>query len=327
MESPNTPENEQARLQNLKSLNILDTPAEERFDHLTRIASKVFDVPIALVSLVDDDRQWFKSAVGLSAKETSREISFCGHSILGQDIFIVNNTKLDQRFSDNPLVINEPNIAFYAGCPLTSSDGYQLGTLCIIDRIPRVLAEDEKMLLADLAAMVEREIELTQLALIDELTHIPNRRGFMTFAEKNLELCKRNKLPASIVCIDINGFKQINDSYGHAEGDRALFIIARSLEFISRKSDIIARMGGDEFVMMLPNTPEEAATEALKRLKDKIAKLSNEDKIPYEIQVSIGISEYNPILHASVYDIVRDADKNMYKHKLSTKTHLHNQVY
>src|SRR3989304_6783290 len=138
---PPIPEEERARLSTLRELKILDTPAEERFDRITRIASRLFDVPIAVISLVDADRQWFKSCVGLSITETPREISFCAHAIMSDEIMYVSDTHADERFSDNPLVIGEPFIRFYAGCPLPGPDGRSLGTLCIVDRRPRELSD------------------------------------------------------------------------------------------------------------------------------------------------------------------------------------------
>ncbi len=191
MQKPDIPQDEAQRLKVLRSLDILDTPSEERFDRLTRIANRLFDVPIALVSLVDEDRQWFKSAVGLEATETPRDISFCGHAILGDDIFVVNDALSDKRFADNPLVLDNPNIRFYAGCPLTALNGSKLGTLCLIDREPKGFTKNDRMVLKDLAAMVERELELTNMATVDELTSIPNRRGFRVLAEKGLKLCQR----------------------------------------------------------------------------------------------------------------------------------------
>jgi GAF domain-containing protein len=137
MIEPETPANEQVRLDSLQSLDILDSPAEERFDRLTRLAKRIFDVPIALVSIVDQNRQWFKSCVGLDVSETPRDISFCGHAILGNEVFVVTDTAEDPRFDDNPLVVNDPFIRFYAGCPLKYTDGSMLGTLCIIDTRPR----------------------------------------------------------------------------------------------------------------------------------------------------------------------------------------------
>lgn len=163
MQIPLLPENELQRLAALKALAILDTEAEPRFDRITRLAQQLFQVPIALVSLVDANRQWFKSRQGLDATETPRDISFCGHAILDEAVFMVNNTQEDPRFADNPLVCGAPDIRFYAGAPLHSSSGHRVGTLCIIDRHPRSFSAAELMGLRDLADCVEVELEHTLL--------------------------------------------------------------------------------------------------------------------------------------------------------------------
>ena len=168
MRAPDTPKNEQERLETLRSMNILDTPAEERFDRLTRMAKRMFGVPIALVSLIDENRQWFKSCVGLDASETSRDISFCGHAILSNNVLIIPNALQDARFADNPMVLGDPNIRFYAGCPLRAPNGSMVGTLCIIDQKPRNFEKDDIEGLKDLASMVERELALVQMATLDE---------------------------------------------------------------------------------------------------------------------------------------------------------------
>jgi len=157
MQSPLFPLSEQARLAALRALNLLDTKAEERFDRITRIAQQHFNVPIALVSLIDDCRQWFKSAQGLDALETPRDISFCGHAILGREIFHVPDTLEDPLFFDNPLVIGPPNIRFYAGAPLATNDGFHVGTFCIIGTQPRDLSPEERRTLRDLADWVQEE--------------------------------------------------------------------------------------------------------------------------------------------------------------------------
>jgi len=158
MQTPAIPDNETQRLQALRERAILDTPAEERFDRLTRLARNMLGTQIALVSLVDAERQWFKSRQGLDACETGRDISFCGHAILGTDIFHVADARLDPRFADNPLVTGPPHIRFYAGAPLRTDDGYLIGTLCIIDDKPRQLTASELQALRDLADCVEGEI-------------------------------------------------------------------------------------------------------------------------------------------------------------------------
>lgn len=315
MKKPDIPKNESARLRDLKSLEILDTPAEERFDRLTRIANRLFDVPIVLVSLIDEDRQWFKSSVGLTARETPRDISFCGHAILGEEIFVVNDATTDERFFDNPLVLDSPNIRFYAGCPLTSLNGFKLGTMCLIDPEPREFTIGDETILKDLASMVEREIELTHMATNDELTGIPNRRGFKVLAEKSLKLCKRKQLPASLVYFDIDKFKQINDDYGHAEGDRALTIIASNMQSVSRDSDVIARLGGDEFVILFSDTAKITTKFILKRFKNSLEKICQQKALGYEINLSYGIVEYNPDIHSSIGDLLIEGDKLMYAQK------------
>lgn len=153
------PVDEAARIEALHALRILDTPPEERFDRYTRIASALFNVPIALVSLVDRDRQWFKSRHGLSVDETPRDRAFCAHAILGADVFQVKDALLHPDFSDNPLVTGPPHVRFYAGVPLRLRTGEPVGTLCLIDRNARELSDTELELLRDLGRLVEGELE------------------------------------------------------------------------------------------------------------------------------------------------------------------------
>lgn len=154
---------EDERLAVLHSLDILDTPTEERFDRVTRLARRFFDVPIVLVSLVDSGRQWFKSCIGLPMRETPRSLSFCAHAILQHGMFVIPDTHLDERFAQHPLVVGEPRIRFYAGQPLRSPEGHGLGTLCLIDRRPRTLSHDDLDALRDLAALIENELGSVEL--------------------------------------------------------------------------------------------------------------------------------------------------------------------
>jgi diguanylate cyclase (GGDEF)-like protein/PAS domain S-box-containing protein len=158
--APAVPIDEEKRLATLRGLNVLDTPPEERFDRLTRLAQRIFDVPIAVITLVDSNRQWFKSCQGLDATETPRSISFCGHAILGDEVFVIPDAALDPRFADNPLVAGAPHIRFYAGQPLKANNGSRLGTLCILDIKPRQPSQADLDVLRDLAALVESELNL-----------------------------------------------------------------------------------------------------------------------------------------------------------------------
>ena len=152
------PPDEERRLASLRALSILDTDREERFDRITRLASALFDAPIALVSLVDGDRQWFKSCYGVDMRETSRDAAFCSYVVYDREPMIVPDTFLDARFADNPLVLNEPRIRFYAGCPLILNDGACIGSLCVIDTRPRSLEGPDLARLRDLADLVVQEI-------------------------------------------------------------------------------------------------------------------------------------------------------------------------
>lgn len=159
MLAPRLPKNEEKRLAALKQLNLLDSPAEEAFDDFTFLASNICGTPIALITLLDETRQWFKSKVGIGASETPREISFCGHAILSDDIFEVTDALSDVRFMGNPLVIGEPKIRFYAGIPIKTKEGFNLGTLCVIDTVPKKLTDTQRNALKSLARQVMAQIE------------------------------------------------------------------------------------------------------------------------------------------------------------------------
>ena len=154
--------NEAARLADLRGLQLLDTPPEERFDRITRLAAQMLEVPIAYIALIDDDRQWFKSKCGLTTDETGREISFCGHAILDDKPLIIPDAREDDRFHDNPLVTGEPHVVFYAGFPLQGRHGHNVGTLCVADSLPRDLDEKQRATLTDLASLAERELHLME---------------------------------------------------------------------------------------------------------------------------------------------------------------------
>lgn len=168
MIEPEKPHNEQHRLAILRSINILDTPIEERFERVTRLVSRVLCAPIAAISLVDDSRQWFKSIRGYDVKETARNHSFCAHAILGQGTFMVEDAALDERFSENPFVVSSPSIRFYAGFPLCITKDVNVGTLCVYDVAPRSIDGESLQFLEDMAATVANELKATLLRNIYE---------------------------------------------------------------------------------------------------------------------------------------------------------------
>ena len=162
---PPIPKDEKQRLEVLWQYEVLDTVPEQVFDDLTELAASICESPIAMITLVDEKRQWFKSKVGVTLNETSRDISFCAHAILQQELFIVPDASKDVRFADSPLVTGAPNIRFYAGAPLITPDGHALGTLCVIDRVPHELRPDQKRALQILSRHVMTQLELRRHAL------------------------------------------------------------------------------------------------------------------------------------------------------------------
>lgn len=315
MQEPGTPDNEAQRLETLRALRILDSAPEERFDRLTRMARRMFGVPISLVSIVDSERQWFKSRQGLEATETARAVSFCGHAILGDQVFTVEDAKADERFHDNPLVAGDPNVRFYAGCPLRVANGHKMGTLCLIDHEPRKLNDEDRLLLEDLAKMAEQEIAALQMATLDELTGISNRRGFMALARHAVATCRRHQRSAVLIVLDLDKFKPINDRFGHAEGDRALVAFSNMMRDVFRDSDVYARTGGDEFVVLLTDTDETGAKESMQRFQEALSDYNRREARGYDLEYSAGYVTRSADDDRGVEALIEAADEMMYARK------------
>jgi diguanylate cyclase (GGDEF)-like protein len=227
----------------------------------------------------------------------------------------VEDAQADVRFSDNPLVLGDPNIRFYAGCPLRVNEHY-LGTLCLIGNEPRKLSSDERQLLRDMAKMVEQNLAAEQVAVTDNLTQLTNRRGFESFARHVLAVCKRLGRASTLLFFDLNRFKPINDQFGHAEGDRALRTFANCLMSVFRESDAVARLGGDEFVVLLTGVALPEAEPAIERLRTCVADANHADNRGYDIRFSVGRAEYDAERHTSIDDLLAEADGAMYDEKL-----------
>ena len=448
-----TPSDEPDRLAALRRYAVLDTPAEADFDDLTMLASSICETPISLISLLDGGRQWFKSRVGLDVTETARTISFCGHAIVDQALFEVPNASDDPRFFDNPLVLGDPNIRFYAGAPLTTSDGYRLGTLCVIDRIPRNLSEHQRVALEALSRQVVRQLEsramasalcqqsldmafsekrlrtitdnlpvaisyvdqqeryrfvnatmhawtntrsdevigrtllevvgeelyskrrayyrralagerveffkdaypfhqhrhlqatfipdigddgkvrgiftlshdvtalkkteedLRRMARFDSLTGLPNRAHLYELLPAALERSQRNAAATAVLFLDIDRFKSINDTLGHAKGDLVLQEFAHRLQHAVRVGDTVARLAGDEFIVVLECLKGvEAAAQVAQKIIVQMSRpwILNGERLA--VTTSIGIA-YDTSHALTGPELISRADEALYAAK------------
>ncbi len=457
---------ELARVATLHATGLLDTPEEATFDEIAHLAAHLCRVPIATISLVDESRQWFKSHIGLEARETPRDISFCTHTIMQDQIMMVEDATLDPRFCSSPLVTGPPCIRFYAGFPLISREGFRLGALCVIDHKPRSLTKHQRIALAILARQVSAQIELRRAAsrLKDELrmherteralvssqaefgafmdnsplsAFIKNSEGVFVYVNKSFERlmgrsseeligctvyqlvaredanrltahdaevlasgspsakteeivtpggvrvtlriskfalpsadgevrlgaivadvteierhrqeielananlharvitdpltglrtrgyfeemlsvefgrAKRYGGPLSLLLVDADRFKSVNDTQGHAAGDRVLRLIGRLLVQDARSSDTVARYGGEEFAILLPETAEAAALAIAERIRAGIAEQGSEG---IRVTVSIGVSSLRPDVSEPA-ELTAEADAALYASKES----------
>jgi diguanylate cyclase (GGDEF)-like protein len=267
---------EEARLATLDRYDILDSPREQAFDRVTRLTKKLFQVRFVMITLIDAHRAWAKSAQGMDFNEGPRSLSFCQHTILEKRPLVVPDATLDARFSQNPFVTGEPHLRFYVGVPLTMSDGHNIGTLCIFDSEPRKLTTEELDLLSDLARMVVDELELRLLATRDSLTGALSRRAFKEEAERSAALALRHHHDLSCVAFDLDHFKAINDTHGHSAGDTVLTAVVRAALGELREADLIGRLGGEEFAVLLPHTGSPGRVGGGQRSSAAIKRLSFE---------------------------------------------------
>ena len=294
------PADEAVRLARLRALNLLDTGPEAVFESFTRLARSVLDMPISAVSLIDRDRQWFKSIHGMGVTETPRRDAFCAHAILSPtEVMVVPDTLLDPRFVDNALVNGEDGIRFYAGAPILDGEGAALGTLCVIDRRPRGLDMRQLQQLADLAAGVSAAIQLHgamqslgDIGRHDPLTGAGSRAALDAALQQLRDMPPRNGATA-VLMLDLDGFRQINERFGHAGGDAALREMAARLRRTLRPRDLLARLGGDEFALLCHGITDPRATAAVEaRLRTAMADTFAVDGVVVPLRISIGAAVF-----------------------------------
>jgi len=286
------PADESVRMEALRSFFILDSQSDENFDRITRLASQMLGLPVALISLVDEDRQWFLSRVGVDVCQTGREVAFCAHAICGDEVFVVTDTLNDERFRSNPLVTGPPHIRFYAGAPLHTGQGHNIGTLCVIGTEPRGLSEQEAGLLRELASLAMHQIEMRRLTYLCPLTGLPNRRPFFEAGEREFHRSWRQDSPLSILLFDIDHFRSISERFSREQSERALVQVAGMIAAKLRRIDVLARVAGDEFAAVLPASDQPGAMTVAESIRSEIVATGVRiDGSLHPLSVSVGVAE------------------------------------
>ena len=312
---PPFPDDECARLSALVALGVLDTAPEATFDHMISLAAAIWEVPIAALSLVDADRQWFKARTGIINASISRDVSFCAHAIVSPERpLIIEDARLDARFAGNPLVTGPAGIRFYAGSAVFDGLGHALGTICVLDRKPRtptpalIRALEDIAVIASGALVLRRAVvDLARTATTDHLTGALNRHGLeQKFASFNNGV--------AVLMIDLDRFKAVNDTYGHSRGDELLVLIVERLRSVLRDTDAIARIGGDEFVVLAHCRDAQRATRLAARIRSALERPWTNRSLRLSPRISIGGSFGDPGA-TSLAALIEQADTRLYRDK------------
>lgn len=317
------PENEAERLKALHAYEVLDSPPEIDFDVLTRIATKTFHTPAAVVGLLDSNRIWFKSVLGLDVPQLDRQLAFCAYSVMQPgSVLVIEDLLEDERFKNNPLVVEPPFVRFYAGAPIVDPNGYALGTIAVVDIKPRIFDKNDQSLLLDLSVLAMTALEnrrraslLTQLALTDYLTGVANRAQFDRALEAELAYAKRSNEAFSVLCLDLDCFKDINDCFGHPAGDEVLCEVASRLKQQLRTEDTVSRLGGDEFGMIIREGSDASAQSLAQRIQQVMSvPVTLADGTKIDVGISIGMATYTNDID-SPYTLLAKADSDLYRAK------------
>jgi diguanylate cyclase (GGDEF)-like protein len=303
------------RLAALDRYDVLDTGREEAFDRIARLIKLTLGVEVGIVSLMDAHRQWYKAVDGFSTTEVPLQSAFCKHLLADPTPIVVPDATLDARFRDNPYVIGDPHVRFYAGAPLTTVDGFHIGSVCAIDSAVRQFGPRERAILTELAHVAMNELELRRLASTDALTGVASRRAFKDEAGKFVALARRHRSALSCITLDLDHFKSINDTYGHAAGDQVLSAVSLLVTGQLRRTDLFGRLGGEEFAVLLPHTDQHRAYEAAEKLRLAIRTLKIPGSHPpIAVSGSFGVAGLDPV-GDDIDSLLQKADEALYAAK------------
>ena len=321
------PPTEHSRLQALHDLRVLDAPTDTGYDDIIGLAAELCGTPMAAITLIDSDRQWFRAQIGSTFSHQPRALAFCSHTILDDRVMVVADAIADDRFHDNEFVVGAPNIRFYAGAPLMSHDGHAIGALCVLDRQPRTLEPWQTNALQVLARQAASQMRLAALeadhvgalddldmarrnlsflATHDTLTGLLNRQALNGSLDGLASANRAGTVSSAVLVIDLDNFKDVNDSLGHEAGDRVLVTIADRLHLGARGDDNVARLASDQFVVVIPNAGTLGAESLARRLLQAIAVPVECGGTSVSVTASIGIARWG-IEVRSVAELMRSA--------------------
>ncbi len=315
------------RLAQLPMLDMLYTPLEERFERITRLARRALRMPVAAITLLSAEKQWFKSVSGWAVSELPRESSLCGLTLEENALVAIADTRTDPRTADHPLVVSAPRFRAYAGLPLNDGDGVIAGTLCVFDVKPHPLSKADRQSLVDLAALTQRELVDDHLrtvhasltaklslarreAMIDPLTRLWNRRGAELLLKSTFTQADAEGIPLALALLDLDGFKEVNDTLGHQVGDDVLRKIGARLVSGVRGNDFACRIGGDEFLLLLMDSDPDSAG----RISERIRRTIMEAPFPTRdgaitMTASVGFTIRRPGSKATAEELFERADE------------------
>jgi len=301
------------RINYLYRLGLLDSEPEHRYDRITKLCARIFNVEMSLISLIDENRQWIKSSQGFSLRQTERSVAFCNQTIVQEDVFVVADTHLDPQYANNIMVTEEPYVRFYAGCAIRArSSGTKLGALCLKHSEPRTFSDADKTLLKQLTEMVEEEIDYNPLLDEDKLTGLLNRNAFERRAEQLLHTFVPLQTSIRMYYFDVNNYKLITHKHGISAGDEALIHFARLLTETFTDTELVARLVDDEFVVLciceqLDNMLESLA-EAVKNYNASVSPHLN-------IEYTAGTASSHSMANVDLQSLYMFADTDLNQHK------------
>ncbi|PKP81572.1 MAG: sensor domain-containing diguanylate cyclase [Alphaproteobacteria bacterium HGW-Alphaproteobacteria-18] len=330
------PRFEQQKSEVLQRYRILKSETVHDASHIARTASLALGAPIVIAALNERYRAWYRAAHGVSENDFDNLQAFCAHANLADEAFAVTDTRLEPYFTRDPAVMGPSNVIFFAGAPLSDPDGKRFGTLCLIDSQPRTLSPDEIRLMKSMAHIVSQDIcvysagryavqdlidaeedrcALYDLAVTDPLTKVLNRRAFFRYAEREVQRAHRHDHPVSVLMFDIDNFKKVNDVHGHAAGDEVIVRLARLVTENIREADLLGRLGGEEFGLILPETNMDAALILANRLRDAARDLRfTSTEGAFSVTISLGVSQPEGS-DADIHPSLERADKALYRAK------------